>query len=49
MPVFSRHRPEALMRHGSYTTTQRCINLANQVNRAVEGLHVPEILKRDAG
>jgi len=37
---------QALMRHESYTTTQRYINLANQVNRAVEGLHVPEVLKR---
>jgi hypothetical protein len=36
---------QALMRHKSYLTTQRYINMANQVNRAVEGLHVPEVLK----
>ena len=41
---------QSLTRHKSYTTTQRYINLANQVNRAVEGLHVPDVLqKRDAG
>ena len=37
---------QGLMRHKSYQTTQKYINLANQVNRAVEGLHVPEILQR---
>ena len=37
---------QALMRHKSYSTTQRYINLANQVNRAVEGLHVPDVLKK---
>ncbi len=36
---------QSLMRHKSYSTTQRYINLANQVNRAVEGLHVPEVLR----
>ena len=38
---------QSLMRHRSYSTTQRYINLANQVNRAVEGLHVPEVLRTD--
>lgn len=37
---------QTLMRHKSYTTTQRYINLAQQVNRAVEKIHVPEILTK---
>lgn len=37
---------QKLMRHKTYATTQGYINLAQQVNRAVEGLHVPEVLKR---
>ena len=37
------------MRHKSYTTTQRYINLARQVNRSVEKLHVPEVLKGEGG
>jgi integrase len=37
---------QKLMRHKSYTTTQRYINLAQQVNKAVENLHVPDVLKR---
>ena len=36
---------QSLMRHKSYTTTQRYINMAHQLNRAVESLHVPEVLK----
>ena len=36
---------QTLMRHKDYQTTKRYINLANQVNRAVEGLHVPEVLR----
>ena len=35
------------MRHKSYTTTQRYINMAQQVNRAVETLYVPDVLKVD--
>jgi integrase len=35
---------QALMRHKSYTTTQKYINMARQLNRAVDGLHVPEVL-----
>lgn len=38
---------QALMRHKSYTTTQGYINVAQQVNRAVEILHVPELLQRN--
>jgi len=37
---------QTLMRHKSYQTTQRYINLAGQVNRAVEQLHVPEVLRK---
>ncbi len=35
---------QSLMRHKSYTTTQRYINMANQLNRSVETLHVPQVL-----
>lgn len=34
-----------LMRHKAYATTQRYINLARQLDQAVEVLHVPEVLK----
>lgn len=34
-----------LMQHQSYTTTQRYINMARQLNTAVAALHVPEVLK----
>ena len=37
---------QKLMRHRSYTTTQRYINLAGQVKRSVEKLHVPEVLRK---
>ncbi len=40
---------QALMRHKSYQTTQRYINMARQMDAAVAGLHVPEVLKRGAG
>jgi integrase len=40
---------QTLMRHKSYTTTQRYINVARQLNRAVADLHVPEILKKKGG
>jgi len=36
---------QSLMRHKSYTTTQRYINMAHQLNRSVESLHVPDVLK----
>jgi integrase len=39
---------QRLMRHKSYQTTQRYINLAHQVNRTVERLDVPEVLRRKA-
>jgi len=37
---------QALMRHKSYLTTQRYINMARQLDGAVEGLHVPDVLRR---
>jgi integrase len=39
---------QALMRHKSYSTTQLYINAARQMNEAVAGLHVPEVLKKKA-
>jgi hypothetical protein len=33
------------MRHKSYTTTQRNINMASQLDEAVDALHVPDVLK----
>jgi len=36
---------QALMRHQSYLTTQRCINLARQLDAAVDRLHVPNFLR----
>ena len=37
---------QRLMRHQSYSTTQRYINMAKQVNSAVAALYVPEVLNR---
>jgi integrase len=39
---------QALMRHKSYQTTQRYINMARQMDAAVASLHVPEVLKKRA-
>jgi integrase len=36
---------QALMRHKSYLTTQVYINMASQIDDAVNVLHVPEVLK----
>ena len=36
---------QKLMRHKSYTTTQRYINMSKQVNDAVDVLFVPEFLR----
>ncbi len=33
------------MRHKSYQTTQRYINMARQIDEAVEALHVLDVLK----
>jgi len=45
-PKLSADALQALMRHKSYLTTQRYINMARQLDRAVEGLHVPEVLRK---
>ncbi len=37
---------QALMRHKDYTTTQRYINMANQLTRSVDDLYVPECLHK---
>jgi integrase len=37
---------QSFMRHKTYTTTQRYINMAQQLNRSVVGLHVPDVLKK---
>jgi hypothetical protein len=37
---------QALMRHKSYTTTQVYINMARQMDAAVAGLHVPDVLRQ---
>lgn len=36
---------QKLMRHQSYTTTQKYINMARRMDEAVAVLHVPEVLK----
>lgn len=36
---------QKLMRHKSYATTQGYINMARQLNKSVENLHVPDVLK----
>ena len=37
---------QALMRHKSYATTQRYINMAPQMDKAIEALHIPEVLRQ---
>jgi len=37
---------QKLMRHRSYSTTQRYINLSTQLQEAVKVLHVPDVLKK---
>ena len=37
---------QALMRHKSYQTTQAYVSMARQLDEAVAGLHVPEVLQR---
>jgi hypothetical protein len=39
---------QALMRHKSYSTTQRYISLARQMDDAVASPHVPEVLRNGA-
>jgi integrase len=44
-PALSADALQKLMRHKSYLTTQRYINMAGQLSAAVEVLHVPAALK----
>jgi integrase len=39
---------QALMRHKSYSTTQKYINMARQMDAAVAALHVPDVLRQSA-
>lgn len=39
---------QTLMRHKSYTTTQIYINMARQMDDAVNVLHVPDVLRKNA-
>jgi integrase len=39
---------QKLMRHRSYLTTQKYINMSRQMAQAVASLHVPEVLRKDA-
>jgi integrase len=39
---------QALMRHKSYQTTQRYINMARQMDAAVASIHVPDVLKKNS-
>jgi hypothetical protein len=39
---------QALMRHKSYTTTQRYINMARQLDQSVEVLYVPDVKPKEA-
>ena len=40
---------QALMRHKSYATTQRYVNLAPQMDKAVASLDVPDVLRQSLG
>jgi integrase len=40
---------QVLMRHKSYETTKRYINMARQMDEAVASLHVPEVLRATGG
>lgn len=40
---------QALMRHKSYSTTQRYINIGRQLGNAVDALHVPAVLRKANG
>ena len=36
---------QTLMRHKSFQTTQRYINMSHQLDDAVASLHVPDVLR----
>lgn len=48
-PNLSADQLQQMMLHKDYTTTQRYINMANQMTEAVEVLFVPELRKAGAG
>ena len=37
---------QTLMRHKSYLTTQKYINMGKQIDKAVENLFVPDVLRK---
>jgi len=45
-PALSADALQKLMRHRSYLTTQKYVNMAGQLQSAVESLHVPEVLAK---
>jgi hypothetical protein len=45
---FTAEGPAGQMRHKSYQTTQKYINMARLMDAAVEALHVPAVLRADA-
>ena len=45
-PNMSADALQKLMRHKSYLTTQVYVNLSRQLDTAVDGLHVPDVLRR---
>jgi integrase len=48
-PRLSADALQKLMRHKSYLTTQRYINMASQLDEAVKLLHVPDLGQKPAG
>jgi hypothetical protein len=47
-PNMTREALQALMWHQSADTTDRYINMAMQLNPAIESLHVPAFLQSDS-
>lgn len=45
-PTLSAHALQKLMRHKSMATTQGYVNMASQLQTAVAGLHVPDVLTK---
>lgn len=48
-PNMTREALQSVMRHANAETTARYINIAKQLNPAVQSLQVPAFLKVDAG
>ncbi len=47
--VLSSDALQALMRHKSYATRQRYINMAPQMDKAIQALHIPEVVRQRSG